>query len=111
MGAAQVLRALETNPRLPVVWLHFQECTCCSENHYWDNGHFYRHLASFPGFGIETTADTVGLVLGAATAAGIAAHAISTNIRKHHKDAADAKQRLNRLNPGKENNNGKPDRN
>jgi hydrogenase small subunit len=57
-------------------------CIGCSEANFWDNGPFYQHLASFPGFGIETTADTVGVVLGAATAAGIAAHAIVTNIRK-----------------------------
>jgi len=57
-------------------------CIGCSEANFWDNGPFYQHLASFPGFGIETTADTVGLAVGAVTAAGIAAHAISTNIRK-----------------------------
>lgn len=28
----QVAEALETKPRLPVIWLHFQECTCCSES-------------------------------------------------------------------------------
>lgn len=27
-----VTRALETKPRMPVIWLHFQECTCCSES-------------------------------------------------------------------------------
>jgi hydrogenase small subunit len=58
-------------------------CIGCSEANFWDNGPFYRHLASFPGFGIETTADTVGVTVGAATAVGIAAHAITTNIRKH----------------------------
>ncbi len=57
-------------------------CIGCSEENFWDNGPFYQHLASFPGFGIETTADTIGTVVGAATAAGIAAHAITTNIRK-----------------------------
>ncbi len=57
-------------------------CIGCSEANFWDNGPFYRHLAAFPGFGIETTADTVGLTVGAATAVGIVAHAISTNIRK-----------------------------
>ncbi len=57
-------------------------CIGCSEAHFWDNGPFYQHLASFPGFGIETTADDIGVVLGAATVAGVAAHAISTNIRK-----------------------------
>jgi len=57
-------------------------CIGCSEASFWDNGPFYRHLASFPGFGIETTADKIGTVLGIGTAAGIAAHAITTNIRK-----------------------------
>lgn len=28
----QVAKALETHPRVPVIWLHFQECTCCSES-------------------------------------------------------------------------------
>ncbi len=27
-----VVHALETKPRLPVLWFHFQECTCCSES-------------------------------------------------------------------------------
>ncbi len=31
-GIAQVARAMETKPRIPIVWLHFQECTCCSES-------------------------------------------------------------------------------
>jgi len=58
-------------------------CIGCSEANFWDNGPFYQHLASFPGFGIETTADTVGAVAATVTAAGIAAHAVATNIRKH----------------------------
>ncbi len=29
---AQVARSLEETPRLPVIWEHFQECTCCSES-------------------------------------------------------------------------------
>jgi len=57
-------------------------CIGCSEAHFWDNGPFYRHLASFPGFGIEQTADTVGVAIGAVAVAGIAAHAVTTNIRK-----------------------------
>jgi len=59
-------------------------CIGCSEANFWDNGPFYQHLPSFPGFGIETTADTVGLVAATATAAGVAAHAIVTNLRKRH---------------------------
>ena len=31
-GLAEVVEAFETKPRPPVVWLHFQECTCCSES-------------------------------------------------------------------------------
>jgi len=65
-------------------------CIGCSEASFWDNGPFYQHLASFPGFGIETTADTIGVAVGAATAAGIAAHAIATNIRKRGTGAAPA---------------------
>lgn len=57
-------------------------CIGCSEANFWDNGPFYQHLASFPGFGIETTADKIGVAVGAATLAGMAAHAITTNIKK-----------------------------
>jgi len=57
-------------------------CIGCSEENFWDNGPFYQHLASFPGFGIETTADNIGVAIGAVTVAGTAAHAITTNIRK-----------------------------
>ena len=31
-GVPAVVEALETKPRLPVIWMHFQECTCCSES-------------------------------------------------------------------------------
>ena len=31
-GAPQIAHALETKPRTPVVWLHGNECTCCSES-------------------------------------------------------------------------------
>ncbi|HTZ20658.1 MAG TPA: hydrogenase small subunit [Opitutaceae bacterium] len=58
-------------------------CIGCSEAGFWDNGPFYQRLATFPGFGIETTADKVGLTVGAAAVAGVAAHAVLTNVRKH----------------------------
>ncbi|MCB0620756.1 MAG: hydrogenase small subunit [Saprospiraceae bacterium] len=57
-------------------------CIGCSEANFWDNGPFYRQMASFPGFGIESSADKVGAIAGAATIAGIAAHAVATNLRK-----------------------------
>ncbi|MCB0497508.1 MAG: hydrogenase small subunit [Cyclobacteriaceae bacterium] len=28
----QIEHALKTTPRLPIIWEHFQECTCCSES-------------------------------------------------------------------------------
>jgi hydrogenase small subunit len=31
-GVAQVAQAMQAKPRIPVIWLHFQECTCCSES-------------------------------------------------------------------------------
>ncbi|MGE5545262.1 MAG: hydrogenase small subunit [Solirubrobacterales bacterium] len=31
-GEVAVAKALETKPRLPVLWLHGLECTCCSES-------------------------------------------------------------------------------
>lgn len=58
-------------------------CIGCSEAGFWDNQPFYQHLPSFPGFGIERTADTIGEIVGAATLAGVAAHAVVTNVRKH----------------------------
>jgi len=58
-------------------------CLGCSEEGFWDNGPFYQHLASFPGFGIESTADTVGTIVGLTAIGGMAMHAISTNVRKH----------------------------
>ena len=57
-------------------------CIGCSEAGFWDNGPLYQHLSSFPGFGIESTADTIGTAVGVATLAGVAAHAVVTNIRK-----------------------------
>ncbi|GAB4377448.1 MAG: hydrogenase small subunit [Calditrichia bacterium] len=69
-------------------------CIGCSEANFWDNGPFYQHLASFPGFGIETTADTIGTIVGGATVVGIAAHAIATNIRKRHQIKQEMEQSL-----------------
>jgi hydrogenase small subunit len=57
-------------------------CIGCSEAGFWDNGPFYQHLASVPGFGIESTADTIGTAVGLVTIGGLAAHAVSTNLRK-----------------------------
>jgi len=57
-------------------------CIGCSEENFWDNGRFYERASAFAGFGIEADADTVGKVLLGVTAAGLAGHAIATNIGK-----------------------------
>jgi hydrogenase small subunit len=52
-------------------------CIGCSEPHFWDAmTPFYRRLPKVPGFGIESTADKVGVGLAAATAAGLVAHGV-----------------------------------
>ncbi len=57
-------------------------CIGCSESGFWDNGPFYKQMESFPGFGIESTADTIGAVATVATIGGVAVHAIGSAIRK-----------------------------
>jgi hydrogenase small subunit len=57
-------------------------CIGCSEANFWDNGPFYQRLSNFPGFGIESTADQVGVAVVGAAAAGAAVHAVMTNVRK-----------------------------
>lgn len=57
-------------------------CIGCSEENYWDNGRLYERASAFPGFGIEANADTLGKIALGATAVGIAAHAIATNVGK-----------------------------
>ena len=57
-------------------------CFGCSEENFWDNGPIYRQMANFPGFGIESNADKIGMVAAGVTAAGLAAHVIVTNFKK-----------------------------
>jgi hydrogenase small subunit len=57
-------------------------CFGCSEESFWDNGPIYERQPNTGGFGIESTADKIGLVALGVTAAGVAAHAVATNLRK-----------------------------
>jgi hydrogenase small subunit len=57
-------------------------CIGCSEAGFWDNSPFYKHNPDVIGFGIEATADQVGLAIGGVTVAGLTVHAIATNFRK-----------------------------
>ncbi len=57
-------------------------CIGCSEAGFWDNSPFYKREPAMHAFGIEATADQIGVAIGAVTTVGIAAHAIATNIWK-----------------------------
>ena len=65
-------------------------CVGCAEVGFWDNlSPFYRRLPEVPGFGVEVTADKVGLALTGATAVGIGVHAVASTVRnrggrRHH---------------------------
>lgn len=58
-------------------------CIACATEHNWDLASpFYKRLPKVPGFGIEKTADKIGVGLAAAAAAGVAAHAIASSMKK-----------------------------
>jgi Ni,Fe-hydrogenase I small subunit len=42
---------------------------------------FYERVPEVPGFGVEVTADKVGLALTGATLAGIGIHAVASTVR------------------------------
>src|SRR5210317_631730 len=57
-------------------------CIGCSEEDFWDNGPFYERLTGLAGFGIESSADTIGKVAAGVLAGGLAVHAIAANVSK-----------------------------
>jgi hydrogenase small subunit len=64
-------------------------CFGCTEPFFWDTmTPIYDRLPKVSGFGVETSADTIGVVLAAGVATGVAAHAIATGIRRKRQAAA-----------------------
>ncbi len=57
-------------------------CLGCSEPDFWDNGPFYTRRADVSFVGVNSNADKIGIVAVGAAAAGMAAHAIGTAIKK-----------------------------
>jgi hydrogenase small subunit len=57
-------------------------CIGCAAPHFWDTmTPFYRRLPNVPGFGVEKTADEVGVAVAIGTAAALAAHGIARAVR------------------------------
>jgi hydrogenase small subunit len=62
-------------------------CIACANDHNWDNVYpLYARLPKVPGFGVETTADKIGVGLAAVAAAGLAAHGIARAIKGKPKE-------------------------
>ncbi len=61
-------------------------CIGCSEPNFWDNGPFYTRLANVSFVGTDSNADRIGMVAVGAAAAGMAAHAIGSAIKKKSDD-------------------------
>lgn len=58
-------------------------CFGCTEPFFWDTMFpIYKRLPDVAGFGVERTADTIGIGVAAGVTAGVAAHAIATGIQK-----------------------------
>jgi hydrogenase small subunit len=57
-------------------------CVGCSEPGFWDTmSPFYRRLPDVPGFGVETTADKIGLGIVGVVAAAFGTHAVISAVR------------------------------
>lgn len=65
-------------------------CIGCTERNFWDTmTPFYDRLPGVAGFGIESSADTIGAALAVGAAAGVATHAIATGIQRSRQGEAD----------------------
>jgi hydrogenase small subunit len=67
-------------------------CVGCSQPQFWDTmTPFYKRLPNVPGFGIESSADKIGLGLAAATAVAFGAHGVISAFR-HGDESEGAKE-------------------
>lgn len=61
-------------------------CIACASNRFWDTrSPFYERLPSVPGFGVDVSAEQIGLVLAGAAIVTTATHGL-VSIAKHHED-------------------------
>jgi len=65
-------------------------CIACASDYNWDRMYpLYERLKNVPGFGVETTADKIGLGLAAVAAGGLAAHGIARAIKGKSREEKD----------------------
>lgn len=68
-------------------------CVGCSEPNFWDTmSPMYKRLPNVPGFGIEHTADKIGLGLVAGAGAAFAVHGVLNALRKDKEPADETKE-------------------
>lgn len=68
-------------------------CIGCAMPNFWDNmSPFYKRLPKVPGFGVESTADKIGFSILAASAAGVAAHAIASAVKRKKEEKVSSEQ-------------------
>jgi len=60
-------------------------CLGCSEENFWDKGSFYDRVTELNVFGVESSADGVGLAAAGAVGAAIAAHAAASVLKAPEK--------------------------
>jgi hydrogenase small subunit len=63
-------------------------CVGCSEPQFWDTSPLYRRLPNVPGFGVEQSADKIGLAFAAGVGGAFAIHGAMNALRKD-KDTTD----------------------
>ena len=68
-------------------------CAGCSEPGFWDTmSPMYKRLPNVPGFGVEATADKIGIGLVAGAAAAFAVHGVLSALRKDKEPADETKE-------------------
>jgi hydrogenase small subunit len=76
-------------------------CIACASPHFWGQmSPFYERLPNVPGFGADTTAETVGLAIVGAVAAASAAHAVGKGIQGAHQRRAGTPATAGAATPG-----------
>ncbi len=67
-------------------------CVGCSEPQFWDTSPLYRRLPNVPGFGIEQSADKIGLAFAAGVGGAFAIHGALNAMRKDKEPADETRQ-------------------